>query len=102
MSALQILPTPPPFASPLPRQRIDDIEARFRDECEIRKHIGESDEMMVINCVSCPLGAASVATRNRFFGAQSDAHEGVVLHLRHRDNGIGIVKTGTQCIPVKH
>ena len=41
-----------PFASPLSRQRINDVEARFRDECEIREHVGESDEMMVITAGS--------------------------------------------------
>ena len=34
----------------------------------------------------------------KVFGAQGDTHEGVIFHLRHRDDCIRIVKTGTQCI----
>ena len=29
-------------------------------------------------------------------------HEGVVLHLRHRDDRVGILETRTQCVAIEH
>ena len=90
-----------PFPALLPHESVDDVQAGIRDHGQVGEDVGQPDRVMVVCAYPSPRRNDG-RQPEQVLHAQGDAHERVILHLRHGNHFVCILEYAAQHVTIEH